>query len=829
MEFESEAGIWAKADATVFRLLMGANRTERRAMAAERTMTAALKRVGILRRLRAARAAREQDVANRRLDRALEQVWGRPICVRKIGSDRAAKPGFARRRRALKTTPSRRAIRAYAAPLVDARGHVALYFQIKYVGLKSKKWRPGLSASHIGYILRDDALEQSSDGQICGILSNMGETIEEIAAAWDAIEELEQAYRANATVQYRIVWNLPHDLNPAQRREMVQKFCERTFGELGLPWVAAIHKPDPKGDERNYHAHIAFSTRPCERTGDHEWEFAQEKIADLTNPEGLKLMRAVAAKRMNNACRAAGKAQRYTHLSYAERGIDAVRQSHVGPERMAAHERGESVAVIERNAKGVERNEAAAARDAVAHMAKLSERLTAMLAKSVEIAAKRERIATKIAAVRTIADQCRSFALRRPARPNIKRSQFEILARRTRIISTFRPVGPRHDHALMASLGQTARHIAQALKPRAPDIKQTATIRQHVERIKRAVDRHHAAVRNERARALVMNAPVAPYRMHGNRILLDLSAMAHVDSALVRSVDRESLTSVLRERHRADQERAEAAAKAKAAAQLADEIRRAAERDCQIANACRILRQSSQRPYRWDKSTILPDLEMLPPADRALIDDIGFTEPRLIDALHKRAVDDETTSLNQLYEAIRSERSHLTEQDGKRIVPPNWLLRFALRAEATYSADSQRELKLIAKEQANEKARIIHHVAVAPEHILNRQGRWTLGDEAPAAIRRLADAWRHDELMQSILEDRAAAAAADVSKKMPDCSSSVRHEPAKKQASANEPMDATPFSGRAGTSQPPLDTSNDKPKPIRPWIGIDRPSHGRGD
>ncbi len=829
MEFESEAGIWAKADATVFRLLMGANRTERRAMAAERTMAAALKRVGVVRRLRAARAAREQDDANRRLDRALKQAWGRPIRVRRLGSDRAAKPGPARRQRALKATPSRRAIRAYAAPLVDARGRVALYFQVKYVGLKSKTWRPGLSASHIGYILRDDALEQGGGSSTSGILSNMGETVEEIAAAWDAIEELEQAYRANATVQYRIVWNLPHDLDPAQRREMVQKFCERTFGQLGLPWVAAIHKPDPKGDERNYHAHIAFSTRPCERTGDHEWEFAQEKVTDLTDPEGLKLMRAVAARRMNNACRAAGKAERYTHLTYAERGIDAVRQAHVGPARMAAHERGESVAVIERNAMVVERNEAAAARDAVAHMADMSERLTALLAKSVDIAARRERIATKIAAIRTIADRCRSLALRRAARPKIKRSQFEILAHRIRVIRAVRPVSRRPDHSLMASLGQTARHIAKALRLRTPDIKQTASIRQHLERIKRAVDRHDAAVRDGRGRALLMNAPVPPYRVQANRILLDASAMAQDDAALVRSMDSESLISALRERRRMDQERAETAAKAEAAAQLADERRRAAERDRQIADACRILRQSSQRPYRWDKSTILPDLEMLPPADRALIVDIGFTEPRLTDALHKRAVDDEAAGLNQMYEAIRSERPHLAEQDGKRIVPLNLLLRFALRAEATCGADSQRELKLIAKEQANEKARIIQHVQAAPEHILNRQGRWTLGDKAPAAIRQLADAWRHDDLMQSILKDRAAAAAADVSTKTPDCSSSARHEPNKNQASANEPMEATPLSGRTGTSQPPPDTSNDKPTPIRPWIGIDRSDRGRGD
>ena len=763
MEFESEAGIWAKADATVFRLLMGENRTERRATAAERTIVAAHKRVGIVRRLRAARIAREQ-------------AWGRPIRVRHLGSNRAAKPDHAWRRQRLNTAPARRAIRAYAAPLVDARGRVAIYFQVKYLGLKSKKWRPGLSAAHIDYILRDEALEKGTDGQIQNIQSNMGETIEEIAAAWDALEELEQAYRANATVQYRIVWNLPHDLNPAQRGEMVHEFCERTFGRLGLPWVAAIHKPDAKGDQRNYHAHIAFSTRPCERTGNHEWDFALEKVTDLTDPDGLKLMRALAAAHMNKACRAAGKMEKFTHQTYAERGIDAVRQTHVGAARMAAHERGETIAIIEHNAKVVERNEAAVAEQSAAQMISLSKRLTALLAQSVEMGAKRARLAARIAVTRAIGEQCRWLVMRKKAKPQAKRSQFDTLARRIRSISTFRPACRRHENAKLVGIQRAVRLFDQGFKQRTINIERAALIRRHLEQINRAVDIQNTT-RNERGKSLLMHAQVPPYTVDGSRVILNLSAMAQDDAALIRSMDRESLASAVRERQRADRERAEAEAKAKAAAQLSDQKRRTVEHDRQIAAACRILHHSAHRPYRWDGSEILPDLATLPAADRALITDIGFVEPRLKKALHKRAMNDEVADLDHLYEAIRRERPPLVEKNGRRTVTQEWLSRFTLRDEAICGTDAQRELELIAKEQAREKARIISHVQASPEHVLYCGERWTLNEAAPAAIRQLVDAWRHDDLMQALLEDHSNTFSADGPETTPEQSSDQMQHP----------------------------------------------------
>lgn len=299
---------------------------------------------------------------------------------------------------------SKRAIRTYRVPLVDERGRVALFFRVRYVGFKSKTWRAGLPADHALYILRDEALERVGEVEVDSLpMSNMGKDAQEIAACWRALEDVEEGYRANAIVQHRIIWNLPHDLNAAERRALVEEFCGRTFGRLGLPWVAAIHTPDAKGDQRNYHAHVCFSLRPCERTGGHEWALAQEKLNGLTDPDGLKLMRALATAHMNRACRAAERPERFTQQTYQERGIDARRQAHVGAAAMVAHKRGEHVHAIARNAITTESNELAVEKARSTREVQTLNRLTSLLDRQMRTDRSRNRVAAVTAHARTIA------------------------------------------------------------------------------------------------------------------------------------------------------------------------------------------------------------------------------------------------------------------------------------------------------------------------------------------------------------------------------------------------------------------------------------------
>lgn len=404
MMLQSESAIFAEADARVFRMLMSANRTQRRLMAADRTIASAYHRVATLRNLKQARASREHANSERELAKELggtkiSAAWGRTFLVKMPQPERArsARPNTSYAR----TSVSRRTLRAYKTPLIDKRGRVAIFMNIKYRGFKSKGWRPGLAADHIEYIMREAALEKA-DAQREMPISNMGQTTEEIMACWRALEAVEEGYRANAIVQHRIVWNLPHNLDADQRRALVEEFCERTLGRLGLPYAAATHTPDGAGDERNYHAHICFSTRPCERTGSFAWAISEEKVNGLTDPAGLRLMRALGAAHMNRACRAAGLSDLFTHQTYSDRGFDARRQERVGPEAMAAHDRGEVVNVIARNAAIVEQNEASIARQQVEQRLDANLHIQRLLVFEQKQASRRKVIRLQLASANTV-------------------------------------------------------------------------------------------------------------------------------------------------------------------------------------------------------------------------------------------------------------------------------------------------------------------------------------------------------------------------------------------------------------------------------------------
>lgn len=563
MLLETEAGIWARADATVFKLLMDGSRTERRLQAAGRTLASAHRRVAALRAMRAAADARAHAAAERQIDREFRASWGKVVRVRvKPAPRQAAVEPRRQPKAALRAGMSTRAIRAYKAPLKDARGRIALYFRIRYVGLKSKSWRPGLAADHALYILREQALEDGEIALDVLPLSNMGHDAEEIAACWKALEAMEEGYRANAKVQYRIIWNLPHGLDGEQRREMVEDFCERTFGRLGLPWVAAVHKADARGDQRNFHAHICFSTRPCERTGDHQWSIAQEKVNGLTDEVGLKLMRALAAGHMNLACRAAGLDVRFTHQTYKERGIDAERQEHVGPAAMAAHEAGAKVAVIDRNARRVEVAELAAERDGTARVLAATDRLIAIEQRRVVAGRLMDRLGDRNAGARRVATLARALVVKvpRPRKTAVaigRAAGIAVKARAMRDALRSRPQRAAVGAALsvMVSVGARIRRGGDERARSQIGRTRTASARSLLVSVSAAGTTRAdaaAAARQDRAKAIIMAAPVPPYTLAAGKAAANLSALSADDQALVRALDRETLVATLRRRIQRD-------------------------------------------------------------------------------------------------------------------------------------------------------------------------------------------------------------------------------------------------------------------------------------
>ena len=356
MEIMDEKGRWNGSVGNHLSARFDGNRQQRKKHARLRERSGASIRSQSIAISRAVRDEQKAATMMRRLKKHLglleeQQVWGRGFKIRSIKTPQGRSEAKPKKVMA----GGSRSMPAYRKPLVDKRGRIALFMAISYVGFRSAKWRAGLAADHVHYILREDAIEIAAIG--AGIISSMGVSTGEIAQAWQALEEVEKAYRANAIVQHRIVVNLPDALSPAGRERVLTTFCEKSFGRYGLPYVAIPHVPDPSGNRRNFHGHVCVSARPMERTGDHEWTIGEEKISGFTDPDSLKRIRAEFAAVLNRECRREGLEARFTHQSYKERGIDAKRQEHCGPERTALHRKGEAVDMVVRNQIRVKRND----------------------------------------------------------------------------------------------------------------------------------------------------------------------------------------------------------------------------------------------------------------------------------------------------------------------------------------------------------------------------------------------------------------------------------------------------------------------------------------
>ncbi len=198
-------------------------------------------------------------------------------------------------------------------------GAQSVHFQFLARGLagsKGKPWMPGEAARKLQYIVRYEALEDGA----AGYWSNIAEDRAELAAFGNVLEALERHDRKNANVFCEEIIALPCELTAAQRRECVQHISH-AISAKGLPFAVGIHKPDPKGDQRNFHCHLVYSLRPASRLGEFDWEFEPQKVSDINTPDGIRARRKAITTTLNVALSKAAIAKRYTDKSHAARGI----------------------------------------------------------------------------------------------------------------------------------------------------------------------------------------------------------------------------------------------------------------------------------------------------------------------------------------------------------------------------------------------------------------------------------------------------------------------------------------------------------------------------
>lgn len=148
---------------------------------------------------------------------------------------------------------------------------------------------------------------------------------------WNAVEKSERRKDALLAREFEIAF--PQELNQEQRQNLLNELCQGIVKKHGVIVDAAIHAPHTGSgsDERNYHAHIMFTTRAINKNG----TFEAKKYRDFSRDNGTGVVtqwRKDFADLVNTQLEQIGSTERVSHLSYADLGIDLEATQHEGYE-----------------------------------------------------------------------------------------------------------------------------------------------------------------------------------------------------------------------------------------------------------------------------------------------------------------------------------------------------------------------------------------------------------------------------------------------------------------------------------------------------------------
>ena len=148
---------------------------------------------------------------------------------------------------------------------------------------------------------------------------------------WNTVEKSERRKDALLGREFEIAF--PSELNAQQRQAMLDELCHDLVKKHGVIVDAAIHAPhiDGGSDERNYHAHIMFTTRAIDPENG---EFSAKKYRDFSRDNGTETVsrwRKDFADLANRHLEQAGVDVRIDHRSYADQNHGLQATSHEGP------------------------------------------------------------------------------------------------------------------------------------------------------------------------------------------------------------------------------------------------------------------------------------------------------------------------------------------------------------------------------------------------------------------------------------------------------------------------------------------------------------------
>lgn len=283
--------------------------------------------------------ARLNKAIQRQLDKVERHAPPRKFRVRAAPSDsktiKRKQPSIAPKRS--------HSLPRYEGPIIDHQGRQGIVVTIEYDGAKRHAF--GIMGRRIIYLSDLKHCEIDDEGNPF-LFTNLGADIAEMVAGADVNELAQRESRADAKLNVNIVIQLPHDVPPTVRATILRAIAHELFGRHGLPYAASLHKPDPDGDQRNFHGHICGSWRPMKRTGSYCWDVAQDFRSDLDGKDYWRHARRRVAEIMTGVLQREGDQRHFTHLSNAERGLIHKPQKKLDKRKTRAAREGEFVADV---------------------------------------------------------------------------------------------------------------------------------------------------------------------------------------------------------------------------------------------------------------------------------------------------------------------------------------------------------------------------------------------------------------------------------------------------------------------------------------------------
>ena len=142
---------------------------------------------------------------------------------------------------------------------------------------------------------------------------------------WNRVEAHE--VRRNSCVARELEVALPHELDDGARQRLAHELAQVLVDRYQVAVLAAVHEPSAKGDERNHHVHLLFTTRTVNADG---FGAKVRVLHDVhTAKDEVRAIRAAVAALINQHLAAAGIAASVDHRSLVQQAAVAADRGQV--------------------------------------------------------------------------------------------------------------------------------------------------------------------------------------------------------------------------------------------------------------------------------------------------------------------------------------------------------------------------------------------------------------------------------------------------------------------------------------------------------------------